>query len=119
MHITIDGYKIRVLDGAYTDGDTPTPAATEFGKQIIAMLPAMKRFASQELLETYNDSWAEDEDEELDAAQFEANLVSPEIVIYDEIGAASVYFQDSDMFAGHLIDVSINEGEVTHATLAG
>ena len=79
----------------------------------------MKRFATQQLLETFNDSWAEDDDEELEATQFEANLVAPQIVIYDEIGAATVYFADSDMFGGHSIDVSINEGKISDASLVG
>ena len=117
--ITIDGYEIRVLEGPYTDGDAATPAATTFARQLIGMLPAMKQFAAQELLDTYNDSWAEDEDDELDAAQFAANLVSPKIVIYDELGAATVYFADSDMFAGHSIEVWINEGEISDASLVG
>lgn len=115
--ITVDSYEIRVLDGPYTEGDAATPAARTFAKKLIGMLPEMKRFAARQLLETYNDSWAEDE--ELNATQFEANLVSPRIVIYDEIGAATVYFADSDMFAGHSIDVSINDGNISDAFLVG
>ena len=117
--ITVKGHEIRVLDGPYTDGDAATPAASAFAMQLIGMLPEMKRFATQQLLETYNDSWAEDEDEEMTAPQFEANLVSPQIVLYDEIGAATVYFADSDMFAGHSIDVSINDGKISNASLVG
>ena len=117
--ITVDGYQIRVLDGPYTNGDAASPAAKTFAKQLIGMLPDMKRLATQQLLETFNDSWAEDDDEELTATQFEANLVSPQIVIYDELGAASVYFADSEMFAGHTIDVSINDGRIADASIVG
>lgn len=117
--ITVDGHEIRVLDGPYTDGTAATSAASDFAKQLIGMLPQMKKFAAQQLLETYNDSWAEDEDEELETTKFEAKLVSPKIVIYDEVGTATVYFADSDMFGGHSIDVSINGGKLSDASLVG
>ena len=116
--ITVNAHEIRVMEGPYTDGDAATPAATAFAKELIVMLPKMKKFAAQQLLETYNNAWADD-GEELKASQFEANLVSPQIVIYDEVGAATVYFNDSDMFAGHSVNVSIDKGEIAHASLVG
>ena len=117
--INVEGHDIRVLDGPYTDGGSASSAVSTFATELIRMLPDMKKFATKQLLDTYNDSWAEDEDEELNATQFEANLVSPQIVIYDEVGAATVYFADSDMFGGHSIDVSINDGKITDASLVG
>ncbi|MEZ6138751.1 MAG: DUF2262 domain-containing protein [Pirellulaceae bacterium] len=117
--INVEGYNVRVLAGPYNDGGTATPAAPAFAAELIRMLPQMKKFAAQQLLETFNESWAEDEGDELNATQFEANLVSPQIVIYDEVGAATIYFADSDMFGGHLIDVSINDGKISDASLVG
>ncbi|GAA4441832.1 DUF2262 domain-containing protein [Bremerella cremea] len=119
--MTVEGHEIRVMEGPYVEAGKATPAATEFGRKLIGMLPAMKKAATDSLLETYNDSWADEEEgfPELDASQFEANLVSPKIVIFDDLNAASVFFEDSDMFGGHSIDVTIYEGKIKGATLVG
>ena len=81
------------------------------------MLPDMKKVASASLLETYNDSWLDDDHDKLTAEQFIANLTSPELVIYDAINAATIYFSDSDMFGGHMVAVSVWEGEIDDASL--
>jgi hypothetical protein len=48
-----------------------------------------------------------------------SHLVNPSITLYDELGAAIVYFEDDDMFAGHYIEVVVNNGVPQHAGLAG
>jgi len=81
------------------------------------MLPEMKDAAADSLLATYNASWLDDDHHELTTAQFVSNLGSPDLVIYDAIGAAAVYFSDSDMFGGHKVAVSVWEGVIDDATL--
>ncbi len=78
----------------------------------------MKAFASTQLLQLYNEFWAED-GEELSPVAFESNLTSPTILIYDEEGTASVYFQDSEMFGGHLIEIYITQGSILDAEIVG
>ncbi|MCA8997230.1 MAG: DUF2262 domain-containing protein [Planctomycetaceae bacterium] len=119
LTLTVRGHTVRVLDGHYTSEGKPTSAAEQFAEKIIAKLPTIKKFATQQLLETFNDVWAEDEVDELTPEQFAANLTSPKIVLADELGAASIYFSDSDMFGGHLIDVWINKGKIADASLQG
>lgn len=117
--IAVDGYQIKVLDGPYTNNDGATAEATVFAKQLIAMIPEMKACASQHLLQLHNDTWAEKEGDELSRSAFESKLAAPKIVIYDEEGAATVYFGDSDMFAGHFIEVTIRQGNVAYAEVIG
>ena len=115
--IQLEGHKIRVMQGPYVSDGSPTPEANEFAAKLISMLPDMKKVASASLLETYNDSWLDDDHDKLTAEQFIANLTSPELVIYDAIGAATIYFPDSDMFGGHMVAVSVWEGEIDDASL--
>jgi len=115
--IEYDGHKIRVMNGPYTNNGEPTAEAKQFAEELVSRLPEMKTFASSELLDTYNDSWADDDHPELKPSQFASNLKSPEIVVYDEIGGATIYFSDSDMFGGHRVAVSVYEGKIYHASL--
>jgi hypothetical protein len=115
----IDCHKIRVLDGPYLASGTPTPKAHEFARQLLGMLDQMRAFAAKEHLATYNEAWREDDQPALTADDFASRLTDPSIVLYDEIGAASIYFQDSEMFLGHSIEVSLNDGNITHASIVG
>jgi len=114
-----EGHKIRVLDGPYLASGAPTPAAYEFARQLLGMLDQMRAFAAKEHLATYNDAWREDDEPVLTADDFSSRLTDPSIVLYDEIGAASIYFRDSNMFFGHSIEVSLNDGNITHSSIVG
>ena len=115
--ITLDGHNIRVSDGPYLQDGEPTEAAHQFAATLIGWLDEMRVFAAQQFLETYNDVWREEDDPTIDEREFCARLVNPTIVIYDDIGAANVYFDDSDMFAGHSIEVSVYKGKMAHASM--
>ena len=119
VQFELDGHNFRVLDGPYVEDNTATNAANDSGKQLISALPEMREFASNKLLNTYNDSWTDDAHHELTAKQFEAKLVNPQIVIYDELGAATIYFADSDMFGGHSVEVIVYNGEINHTSIVG
>lgn len=59
------------------------------------------------LLETYNDCWADPDDDELpemDAKAFLARIAFESVNVDDERGITR-YFTDSDLFGGHMIDV--------------
>jgi len=105
--------------GPYCDGDMANAAGMNFAKQLVSNLPAIRLYAAKQLLNTYNNSWVDAEHGPIDENQFVANLCQPQIVVLDEIDAASIYFNDSDMFGGHLIDVMIREGKPIHAAIAG
>ena len=115
--IEISGHLVRVSNGPYTSNGKPTADAEEFARKLILMLPEMKTFASNQLLETYNDSWTDADNPALTVPQFASNLKSPEIFVSDELGAANIYFSDSDMFGGHLVAVSVQEGKIDSASM--
>jgi len=116
---TVDGHGVRVLDGPYLHDGEPTSDAHEFAASLIALLDEMRVFAAKRYLEIYNDTWREEDDPVLDEREFCARLTNPSIVLYDETGAATIYFGDSDMFAGHWIEVSVDDGEIAYASMVG
>ncbi|HWT02014.1 MAG TPA: DUF2262 domain-containing protein [Pyrinomonadaceae bacterium] len=117
--LEINGHAVRVLEGPYLHAEKPTAAAREFAAELIEQLDEMRLFAAQEYLGIYNDDWREEGDPVLSQQEFCSRLVEPSIVLYDEIGAATVYFETSDMFAGHSIEVMVDDGKIAHASLIG
>jgi hypothetical protein len=115
----IDGYVVRVLEGPYWEEGKPTPAARELAAHLIKQLDEMRAFASQKYLDLYNDTWREDDDPILNQEEFCSRLIDPGIVLYDELGAAAIYFDDSEMFAGHSIEVWVEEGKIVNAKMVG
>jgi hypothetical protein len=116
---TLDGHEIRVLDGPYLRDGVPTAEARAYAATLVGLLDAMRVFAAVRYLPIYNDSWREEDDLAINEAEFCERLTNPGIVLYDEMGAAVVYFDDSDMFAGHTIEVSVDNGKITHASMLG
>ena len=60
--------------------------------------------ASEDLLELKNDSWLEEDEEELDAEKFEARLELESIEVRPD-GEFCFWFEDGDLFWGHSITV--------------
>ena len=117
--LEVDGHIISVLEGPYLHAGIPTTDASDFATRLVGMIDQMRDFAAKQYLAIYNDTWREEEDPILTAVEFFSRLNRPSIVLYDEIGAAAIYFEDSDMFAGHSIEVSIDSGRISHASLVG
>lgn len=67
----------------------------------------LKRYAAQQLLETYNDAWRGGDEGELDAEAFCARLDAKAITVEADEGA-SVWFADNGLFAGHTVWVSLD-----------
>lgn len=115
----LQGHSIRVSEGPYLVDGQATEAAREFAKELIKMFDEMRQFAAKERLALYNEQWREDEDPVLSEEEFAGQLTDPAIVLYDELGAACVYFGDSDMFDGHSIEVSVDQGKIAYTTMVG
>jgi len=114
-----DGVRIRVLDGPYVEKGKPTPRAVKDYTRLIRQLDDLKGFAAERLMDLYNNTWLDDDIGTVDRASFMARLTNPSIHLYDELGAAVVYFEDGGLFAGHRIEVSINDGVPTDAGIIG
>ncbi len=114
----VDGYDVTVQEGLYIESETITDNGYTFIREIIANITAAKDFAAEKLIGTYNDSWIDENHDELNSAKFARILGKPTIMIYEE-GAAALYFPDGDMFGGHSIEVSYDHGKFKNANIVG
>ncbi len=119
IELSHGGVPVTVLDGPYVAGGKPTQEAVAYYTRLIERLDELRAFAADALLDLYNETWQTDEMGVLDAAGFAQRLASPSIKLYDELGAAVVYFEDGDMFGGHWIEVVVQDGVPESAGLAG
>ena len=121
MSITLQhaGTNVEVLDGPYLSHGQPTPVAVVYYSTLIANIGELKRYAAQSLLPLYNNVWLDDEIGQLDEQTFMQKLARPSVHVYDEIGAALVYFDDGGIFAGHSIEITIKNGSPCHAQILG
>ena len=118
IKVSVDGHIIQIKDGPYTQDDSATEAAIEFAKHLISQLPAMKKYAAENLMSAYDSLWPEDEHEALTISEFETRLTAPEIFIQDTIGAAAVYFDDDGMFRNDfLLSIAIANSKITDVSL--
>ena len=109
--------EIKVLDGPYLVDGKPTSEAIDYYCSIVDRLDELRSFAADALLELYNRTWWTDEIGKLDRGGFMSRLTSPSVHLYDELGTALVYFDDGDMFAGHFIELSLEDGVPIDAQL--
>lgn len=121
MDVTLqkDGVEITILEGSYLEDGEPTPRAIADYTHLIEQLESLKGLAADRLLDLYNRTWLDEEIGKVDRAGFIARLSKPSIHLYDEIGSAIVYFEDGGLFAGHWIEIHIENGLPAHAGLAG
>ena len=119
LELNIDGHTVEIDEGPYLINGTATEETIIFAKRLVARIPKYKDAACKKLLSLYNDTWLDDEIGLLDEIGFKERLVDPSINISDEIGAATVYFKDSDMFGGHFVEIGLNDSEVDHIGIIG
>jgi hypothetical protein len=113
------GFEIQVLEGDYLENGRPTPEALEFSSTLIKSLDSLRDYAASKFMSLYNESWSDEEIGPVDREQFVARLTNPRIVLMNEAGTATVYFQDGGMFAGHGIEVFVDRGIPVAANLVG
>jgi hypothetical protein len=78
----------------------------------------LRRLVAEHYLELYNDTWCQDDDEELDEAGFMARI-RPTSVDVNEDGV-EIYFNDGGLFAEHSIVLSLDADlNLTDLKLAG
>lgn len=112
------GVKITIADPASVDGGKPTPDAAARYEELIGRLEEIRLFAASRLLSIYNGGWLDDDHGVLDAAGFAQRLASPTLMVYEE-GMTLVYFEDGDMFGGHIVQVTTRDGKPTDAEIMG
>lgn len=80
---------------------------------------ALKRFATTKLYSLYATTWRSDDGPDVDENGF-AELLRPESIVILEDDAVAVYFDDGDLFAGHVVIVGLDpELQPRGAEIAG
>ena len=111
---------IRVrVDPSHDAGKRAALAAAALKKADTAWSD-IERNLVRSLFALYNDAWS-DPDEGfpvLSEAEFLARVTLGTIVVLDEPDALSLYFDDGELFGGHLIDLFWADGKMHDAALA-
>jgi hypothetical protein len=77
-----------------------------------------RRFAAKKLLKVYNDSWNEGEDN-IAGSEFTERIALESLTTYPD-HSAELCYDDGDLFWGHVIIVSVEEGpRFVDASIAG
>jgi hypothetical protein len=63
--------------------------------------------------------WFDEDIGELDEQTSVQRLSRPSVTLYDELGVAVVYFSDGNIFGGHSIEVTIENGMPTDVDILG
>ena len=90
-------------------------------ERVIALEAQARQAAADALLQGYNEGWADDDEGPgvLDHDGFMA-LMRLGTVTVEADGSATYWFDDGEMFAGHVIMVDLDAtGTCTNATIAG
>ncbi len=102
------------------DPDVPAERFDEAAGILRRLDPrTLRRVVAEHYLELYNDTWCQDDDEELDHAGFCARI-TPTSVDIDEESGVQIYFDDGGLFLGHSIVVFLDaELQLAEIKLAG
>lgn len=119
IHAGGEEYSISVNFSGYLSGHGLSQAGEFYVTTLIGGSDAAKTFAAEHLLETYNESWTDDDHPMLTAAAFMQKLQLRSILILDQPDSADLFFGDGDMFGGHEVVVSIQGAGPAHAELMG
>jgi hypothetical protein len=121
MDLTFEqnGVKILILNGPYVEAGRATSRAVEDYEALISRMEELKGFAADRLLALYNTNWEDEEIGTVDREGFMKRLHTPAIHLYYELGVAVVYFEGGGLFAGHWIEVHVDDGVPSHAGIVG
>jgi len=102
------------------DRECPEAILDRAAKTLAAVRCAdLKAYAAKKLLRLKNDDWLGDDEKPFTARSFQARL-SPESVGMSEEGTVTVYFNDGDLFWGHVVVVELNSAlKPVDADIAG
>jgi hypothetical protein len=113
------GVRITILAGPYLADNAPTEQANEYYLDLFGRLDDLRQFAAAQLLGMYNDAWADDDEPSMGQETFTTRLVNPAIVLGNAIGDATIYFDDSDLFGGHGIEIVMQGATPLRVSLVG
>jgi hypothetical protein len=119
VNLIFQGIEVEVLDGHYLENGQPTDEAIKYYTSIIENVNQLKSFVAAEMLDGYNENWLDEEIGNIDELKFKELISLKSILIFNELGYALAYFDDGDLFGGHSIEISINNGAPEYAQIVG
>lgn len=119
IETTIDGIPVTVTAGPYASGRKINEHGREFIRELLKAVDAARDFAADQLADVYNEGWLEEGEAELSGEEIAARLSDPSLLIFDEIGSASYFFSDNDLFGGQYVEVMVAENEIIDADIVG
>jgi hypothetical protein len=112
-------YRVHLSVSDEDDPHASLGEAISAVKSARSRLEEFKVESANRLLELYNDEWRNEGDAVKDASEFVACLSMESITGYPD-RSAEVTFTDGELFAGHLIIVSVeDDGSISDVTIAG
>jgi len=114
-----DRVEVTVDYPGYIDAEKLSADGEHYVQALLTSIPRAKDFASNELLDTYNQTWRGAGSAELSQVEFCDALRLTALQVLDEPGAASAVFSDSDMFGGHAVVVDYEGSEPSYVMLFG
>lgn len=72
-------------------------------------LDEIREFAGRKLLELKNESWLDEDENELTQQDFTERLIRVESITYNVDGTLTIWFDDNDLFWGHGIAVELDK----------
>jgi hypothetical protein len=103
------GHEVEV-NLSCTRSEEPTAVldvATRLFKEQVQWDRRVREYAVEQLLPLKNDSWRDEDEEEMSAADFLSKM-SLESISLDEDGGLTFWHNDGDLFWGHAIQISGN-----------
>ncbi|MDZ7957127.1 MAG: DUF2262 domain-containing protein [Aulosira sp. DedQUE10] len=117
----VEIYPGNIVNLSFDADDAETPTVIELVCHSFTRLQEqeanLRRCAANQLLDLYNDSW--NNGDEIDCQTFMKLIKLAEVHINSD-GNANLYYDDGELFGGHVIIVSIDcDGAFTDVEIAG
>jgi hypothetical protein len=121
--VTYSGRSVQLSIPAVQNASEIDAGALSAAIQLVANLPqvdrAAKHFAASRLTQMKNDSWLEEDENEVSEREFQQRLVLAAIEAEAE-GSISLFYDDGNLFFGHDVDVrGVVTGEFHEASISG
>ena len=114
----LENLKVHSIDGAAGDIENARALMEALIPKIPEMDASCRSCAADELLETKNDSWLEEDEDPLDRKTFMDRLILKRVEF--DIDAVTLWYGDDDMFWGHSVTVVCSEaGKAKFAEMLG
>jgi hypothetical protein len=112
-------FGLTLCDFGQSEIDRATVLATGICSWLEKNFEEVRQFAASQLTRLKNDSWLEEDQQPINEASFAATIELDGIIAFSK-GSFEIYFNDNDLFWGHLIRVDIDKDfKLSSAAIAG